>query len=357
MTNIAIRIDGQDYVDYLDASVTCSLESFARTFQIGFSDKWLQTFSSQFPFEEGAPCEIAVDGEVVIDGFVDEIAIDYAGTSHSMTVSGRSWTGHMVDASAIHKSGAWRDADLLTIANDIAEPFGITVKVLDGAQLDEVLEPFRKWAIEDEETAYECIQRAAKMRGLFLVSDAGRNILISRAGMTRTSSVLTYGVNVLRANATRRSAERHSYYLVKSQNAGDATWYGEDASSKLFSKVTDDQVTTYRPLIIVSDGQGTKPELELRAQWERNVRAGRSRRYTYEVNGWQRDEGGLWQPNERIVVNDPMFDLSGELLIASVSYRRTAAGTTTSLELAPPESFDILVPPKKKLRKRKGVEW
>lgn len=358
MTRIAVRIDGQDYADYLDASVTCSLENFARTFQISYSDKWIQAFTDSFPFTEGDTCEIVVDDEVVIDGFIDEITIDYDGKSHRMQVSGRSWNGHMVDASAVHKSGAWKNADLLTIANDIAEPFGVTVRVLPGVILDEVTEPFRKWAIEDEETAYECIQRAAKMRGLFLTSDAGRNILISRAGPTRTSSMLVYGQNVLRANASRRFAERHSEYLIKSQNAGDDTWYAEDASSKLFARVKDEQVETYRPLIIVSDGQGAKPELEMRANWERNVRAGRSRRFTYEVNGWQRTEGGLWQPNERINVNDPIFDLVGEMLIAGVSFRQgSPGGSTTALELAAPESFDILVPPKKKLRKRKGVQW
>lgn len=359
MTTIAVRIDGQEYTDYLDASVVCSLENFARTFAISYSDKWLQSYTSQFPFTEGDACEITVDGEVVIDGFIDEITIDYDGKSHRMQVTGRSWNGHMVDASAVHKTGAWKNADLLTIANDIADPFGVTVKVLDGVILDEVLEPFRKWAIEDEETAHECIQRLAKMRGLFLTSDAGRNILVSRAGPRRTSSSIVYGTNVIRANASRRFSERHSYYLVKSQNAGDETWYAEDASSKLFAREDDPGVETHRPLIIVSDGQGSKPELEMRAKWERNVRAGRSRRYTYEVNGWQKTEGGLWQPNERISVQDPIFDIEGELLIASVAFKQShPGGSTTSLELAPPASFDILVPPKKKLKKRKGgVQW
>lgn len=361
MTSIAVRIDGQDYADYIDASVTCSLENFTRTFQISYSDKWIQAFRNQFPFAEGAACEIVVDGEVVIDGFVDEINIDYNGTSHSMQVSGRSWNGHLVDASAVHKSGAWKNVDLQTIANDIASPFGVEVIIHPEAEAEVALaftEKFRRWAIEDEETAYACIERAAKMRGLFLYSDAGRNVIVSRAGVTRTSSALVYGQNVIRANASRRYSERHSYYLVKSQMAGDETWYAEDASSKLFAKETDEEITAYRPLILVSDGQGTKPELELRAKWERNVRAGRSRRYTYEVNGWQRTEGGLWQPNERITVEDPIFDISGEMLIASVSFKQASpGGSTTTLELAAPESFDILVPPKKKLKKRKGVVW
>jgi prophage tail gpP-like protein len=360
MTEVAIRIAGQDYQDYTDFHCSYGLEQFARQFSIGFSSKWKGAALSLgvFPFEEGAACELLVDGETVLDGFIDDIPVDYDGTSQRFSISGRSWTGHMVDASAVHKTGAWKNADLLTIANDIAAPFGVTCKVPSGVILDEVLEPFRKWAIDQEETAYDCIQRAAKMRGIYLTSDAARNVLMTRATkLDRTVTVLKRGsglANIIRGRREGRFSERYSEYIIKAQNAGDDTWYAADATSKLFHRARDPQVTSYRPLIIVSDGQGAKPDLALRAAWEMNVRAGRSRRVTYEVNGLHKQEGGVWQANELVMVDDPAFDIQGEMLIASVSLKRSNGGTSTSLELANPLAFDVLTPPKPRVKKKGG---
>lgn len=354
MTDVAIRIDGVDYADDTDIHVAYGLDQFSRSFSIGFGNRWLLSNLHTFPFEEGAACEILLDGEKVIDGFIDEIPIDRSGTDHRLSVTGRSWTGHMVDSSAIHETGAWKNATLLVIAEAIAEPFGCGVVVHDPQLLPEVNTPFRRFAIEDEELAYDCIMRAAKMRGVFLTSDAERNIVVTRGTKTvRTNTVLT-PYNTFRARREGRFSERFSEYIVKSQNAGDDTWYAENATSKLFHRARDPQVTSYRPLIIVSEGQGSKPELELRADWERNVRAGRSRKLFYEWNGVRDDAGRLWQPNTLVAVDDPGFNVSGDLLIASVSIKRSEGGTSTSLELVSPDAYDVLTPPKPKTKKKGG---
>lgn len=348
---ITLRVNGTEIVDFKSAQVTYGIESFARTFAFELSDKWLQTRIRDLPFAEGDPCEVRCHGEVVVDGFIDDLPIDYDATSHAIGVSGRSWNGHMVDCSAVYKGGSWRKAPLLGIAKDIAEPFGVTVQADPWAASD-IVQPFERWAIEDEETAYNVIQRAAEMRGVFLTSNAGRGIVVTKTSPVVHPDVLALGVNVRRARRRSRFADRHSYYLVKAQRAGTDTFFADQVSGPFF-RVDDPQVTAYRPLLIVSDGSGTKPELQTRASWERNLRAGRSRRITYDVHGHRSQAKRVWPVNERIQVADDLLDTREPLLIASVMLSYGPQGEVASLELCHPDAFDVLIPPKKP-NKRKG---
>lgn len=352
---ITLKIAGVEYLDYKSASVTYGIESFARAFTFEFSDKWLRTMILDLPFAEGDPCEVLVHGTTVLDGYIDDIPISYDATSHSISVTGRSWNAHMVDCSAVHKGGSWRNVKLADLAKDLADPFGVSVMVDPWAVADS-LEPFPKWAIEDEETAYGCLQRAAEMRGLFLMSDAGRNIVITKASPVMHPAVLRFGTNILRASRMGRFSERYSYYLVKSQRAGKDTFFGEEVAGTFF-RVNDPQVVAYRPLIIVSDGQGQKNELKTRASWEMNVRAGRSRRISYDVLGHRSPVGKVWPVNELIVVDDPFLDSKEGLLIASVMLRYDDGGEVASMELCRPEAFDVLQPPQKKSKKKGFMSW
>src|SRR5690606_8660629 len=127
-------------------------------------------------------------------------------------------------------------------------------------------------------------------RGLFLTSDEGRNIVITKASRLMHPAALVFGQNIKSASRTGRLSERYSFYLGKSQRAGNDTHFADLVTSQ-FAVVGDDGVPAYRPLIIVADGPGKPPELETRATWERNLRAGRSRRITYQVQGHGSDAG------------------------------------------------------------------
>ena len=351
MTDIQIKIDGVGYLDFTDVSVSMGMEQFARTFRATFSDKFVNSALLPLPFAEGSEVTITVDGEQVLDGYIDDVPISYDAKSHTISVTGRSWTGHLVDSSAIYKAGVWKDTDLLTIARNICEPFGITAKFDDATVLPTDLartEKFRKFAIESQESAYDCIARAAKLRGVFLVSNQLRELVLTKAATSAaaTGAALVYGQNILRGTRSGRFQERFSDYIVKSQNAGSDDFFG--AATKGVFRVSDPQVTAYRPLVIVSDGQGRANELEVRANWERNVRAGRSRRVSYQVRGahiFANDAGPLWSPNTRVVVNDPLLDIADALLLVSVTLQFSGSGTVSSLELGRPEAFTPETPP------------
>jgi prophage tail gpP-like protein len=69
------------------------------------------------------------------------------------------------------------------------------------------------------------------------------------------------------------------------------------------------------------------------------VRAGRSARVTYKVDGWEHS-AGLWEPNTIVHVTDPQCQLDDDLLLVTATATRSnEEGTHTLLELCDPAAF------------------
>ena len=176
---MTLAINGKSYQDFKTGRIDISMEQLCRTFEFEFSDKWFRTLVQDMPFVEGDEVEAKLYGETAFKGYIERIDIRYSGTQRTISVGGRSKICDLVDCSAVHKTGAWKNAKLKDIAEALVKPFGLSVKV-DPWALASTLEPFSKWAIEDEETVHSCIGRAARMRGLFLLSDAEGNLVITK---------------------------------------------------------------------------------------------------------------------------------------------------------------------------------
>ena len=122
---------------------------------------------------------------MVITGYVDDVSPAYSATGHDVTVDGRDATsqGDLVDCSAIHQPGEWRVSGTLeAIVTILAKPFGIPVK----AECDTGT-AFRKFRIEEGETAFEAIERACRMRAVLAAGDGKGGLRIIRAGSGRAA--------------------------------------------------------------------------------------------------------------------------------------------------------------------------
>jgi prophage tail gpP-like protein len=192
------------------------------------------------------------------------------------------------------------------------------------------------------------------MRGLFLVGDENGNVTITKASPIVFPYTLIQGVNIKRGRRVTGYRERFSEYTIKSQRAGDDTFFADNVG-RGFYKTQDPQITRYRPLIIVSDGQGSSTELKTRGDWERNYRAGQSRKLAYDHPGFLSVTGQLFPINQLIAVQDDVDDFTGTLLIASVHYQLGfPGGEMTTLELADPATYDVLIPPKPRPKRSGG---
>lgn len=341
MADVALSVRGGLYEGWQTVSITRSIEQFVSNFSVGFAEQWHED-AEPIPINEGDPVVLKIDGEPVINGYVDDSIVRYSAQEHSADVIGRAKTADLVDCSA--GSGQWGKSTINQIAAALCLPFGITVtnKSTPGAK-------FRRYSVQEGETVHEALERAARMRGLLLITNGDGNLVLTRSGDRRVSTVLQRGINILECERNGSWRDRYSDYTIKTQAAGDDDFFGYEAAW-IKRQATDDRVDRHRPLTMLAENEDTGAELQERINWERNIRAGRARRVTYTVQGWHDDDGDLWEPNTLVRVEDDFARISAELLLVSVRYEKNDGGTRASLELTRPEAFETIdfAPPKRK---------
>jgi len=349
MRDVQLCVDGKAYGGWKSVRIVRSIEQLASSFVLDITEQWVGQ-DDRFPVAEGADCSIAIDGNRVLTGYVDTVPRSYGPAAHNIGVNGRSTTGDLVDCSAIYKTGQWGSATLLKIAKDLCAPFGVVVKA-DAP----VGAAFKSFSIQDGETVHECIERAARMRGVLLTTASNGDLAIVRAGNGRINTTLKYGVNVKHGNSTGSMKGRHSKYIVKGQSPGSDDFSGKKANQQR-AEAADQAVARYRPLIVMAEDAATAQSLRDRAAWERNTRAGKSQRASYKVQGWEHDDG-LWEPNKMVPVWDPVLMIDAELLLVSVALVISESdGEIAELELTGAGAFGVKpLPAPKPKSKSKGL--
>lgn len=346
MIDVTLQVGGSNYRGWKSIEVSIGMEQIAGSFRLTASDRW-HGQDEAWPILPGEKCRVLIGSTPVITGYVDESNPEYDARSHGLNVSGRDATGDLVDCSAIYKSGQWTGATLLKIASDLCGPFGIPVKA-EGS----VGKPFAKFALQDCETVFEALERAARQRGILLLSDGNGSLILTRAGSAKIGTALVKGVNIERASGTFSHKERFSQYIVKGQAPGGDSFSDPKHHAQLKASAADAQVKRYRPLIVYAE-QGDGTTYADRAVWERNVRAGRAARLQITVTGWEHTPGNIWLPNRMVSVQDDYIGVDMELIIARCTYLLDEGGSRTNLELCLREAFDLINLPDMKRRHKR----
>lgn len=335
MSKVELLVGGVYYGGWQTIDIQRGIEQIAGTFELQVTEYWPGSGTPQ-QISPGAACQVLIDGETVITGYVDTAVPSYDDSQHSVTVSGRDKTADLVDCAAIYKSGAWSNRKLEQIAADLCQPFGIEVK----AEIDTGA-AFIAYSIQEGETVFECLERATRMRAVLLVSDGLGRLVITRAGSDKAAASLEQGKNILLARGEFSWKDRFSQITVKGQAQGNDDVYGETVAHPS-ATATDATINRYRPLIVLAEDQGHAATLKQRAAWEANVRRGRGNRATVTINGWKH-ASGLWRPNTLVNIDSGFLAINAELLIAGVRYTLNAQGERTELSLAMREAFDLIV--------------
>lgn len=335
-------VDGQIYAGWTREEIQTGIEQIAGGFVLQLASVYPYGETPPVLLREGLPCELWIGDDLVISGYIDDLETDDTDTNSSVRISGRDKTGDLVDCSAVHKSGQWRNAKLEQILTDIAKPFDIKVEITPGTSTGEA---FKRFALEEGEKAFDAIDRACRLRGVLITSTPQGNLLITTASSKASTVRLEEGVNMRMFNSKHSWKERHSEIILKGQMAGDDFEHGATvAHPKATAK--DAEINRYRPLIVMAEqGTGTKTMQE-RATWEVQVRMGRGKRGGCTVVGWRMGKdgqaGALWRPNTLVHIVSPRMHLDQEMLIVTCAYKNTEQGKQCEMTFARPEAFALV---------------
>ncbi|WP_199710598.1 phage baseplate assembly protein [Noviherbaspirillum cavernae] len=333
MNNVRLIISGREYGGWKAVEITAGIERQVRDFTLSVTDKWPGQQDLPRRIRPGDRCEVYIDNDKLLTGYVDGTPIRYDARSISVGVKGRSKTCDLVDCSAVNSPGQWRGATIDRIAADLARPYGVDViaEVAVGAALTH--------AIDQGETVFESIERMLKLRQLLATDDArGRLVFIAVGSGGRAGTALRVGHNVLGGAAELDFKDVYSEYICKGQRAGDDLDFG-DAVAGVTASLKDDTIARRRVMLIKSSGQTDGGSAADRVKWEKAHRRGKAFATSYSVQGWRQEDGSLWRHNQLVRVIDPIIGFDNDLLISEVTYEKGEQGTLCHLKVCPPEAF------------------
>jgi prophage tail gpP-like protein len=325
---IVLLVGGKRYRGWTSARVTRSIESVSGSFSVEVVERWSGQ-AEPWPIFEEDPVRVEVDGEPVIDGYVEQRMVLLEESNRSVTITGRDRAGALVDCSADLTAWTFRQKSVLDIARKLAAPFGIKVTSKAG-----MVPKVPKLVVNPSDTAWSVISRAAKMAGVLVVSDGSGNLVLTRSGTDRASALIE-GQNALSLQGAYDATQRFSQYTVLTQTPGT----GKAAGSRVRARATDEGVRRHRPLIIRPESGMSTAYARRRADWEARTRAARADAVTIGVAGWRQADGDLWIPNARCPVTAPALTIQGEMLISQVEYSIDAGGEVATISLVRPDAF------------------
>ncbi|MCA9469558.1 MAG: hypothetical protein KC643_29510 [Nitrospira sp.] len=335
---VSILVNGKAYGGWESVSITRSLENAAAGFQLAVSDR--------FPGQRqplriipGDACQVRIDEDLVITGYVDQVNPSHDANSHSIAVTGRSKTADLIDCSDEPPWSSIHNQTILQIAHRMAQPFG--VDIVDN--LKDKTEPLSQFDSNPGDTVFSTISRLASRKGCLVTDDEKGRLLLTRAGSAKASTMLRTGQggNILSGSATFDQSNRFKRYIVIGQGKGDDFNHGE-AVAGIMAEAQDLGVKRNRPIVIRAEGTVDLKKAQDRARWEAAARVGKSLNLTLTVQGWRQENGDLWRVNHLVYVLDPILTVDGEFLIVSVNYVLGSQGTLTTLTLSPKAAYELI---------------
>lgn len=315
--------------------VTRGIERMPSDFDIEFTERFPGEAESVV-VKPGDECQVLIGSDLVITGYVDRFLPTVDRYRHSLRVTGRGKCQDLVDCSAEWESNQISSASVLSIAQKLAAPYGITVSALD-----DVGPPIPQINLMWGESPYSVIERITRANALLAYDGPDGNLILARVGTQKHGSGFEQGKNVERATAMFGMDLRFSEYVVRMLNMSPLGETGN--AGDILVTVTDKEVPRHRRRTIIAEtGVVAAGLAEKRGTWEAARRAGRSYCVQMTTDSWRDGDGMLWTPNRMVRLQLPSLKIPDvQWIVAEVTHRRDRAGTAADLVLMPPDAFAV----------------
>jgi len=341
-----IKVDGVRLEGFISATVKKSLQQLCGE----FSFKATSEDVSEFPISRLSSVQIFVDDTQIIDGYVDQIKVQYSADSHTIDINGRDKTLILVDSSIPDNRTFNTPIDIKKIAENIISQLGADIKVKTDLTNLKIFkkEDLNNLVGDHDETAFQFLDRLAKISNVLLTSDFEGNLnIIQNIDPLIIETIIVNNSaenknDIVSADISYNDVNRFNKYTVYCQksdlpdipNLVQAVQKGQTA--------IDDQALTTKQKIFTLEHAGNIDDCTNRAKWEANIRRAKSIMANYEFNGHYYDKQFLWEIGLIVRVKDIFANINADLLVNSVEYRLSnSEGSSTLLQLIPADSYTL----------------
>lgn len=331
---LTLWVNKKIYAGWEDMSFTRELNSCASDFSLSLTDRWEEGLEP-WRITAGSHAHIHIGKISMIEGWVDSVEASVSASRRGFTARGRSATCDLVDCSADIDGSQLKNLNLKEIATKLLAPFKIplTFSVDPGASFDTL-------TISPGETVFSILDKLARQRKLIIYPTRGGGLIFTKVSKQKSSTELVLGKNVLNAKSNYDFTNRFSDYIVKGQNLGFLSPGKEGTQPMGVAK--DLGITRYRPMLLNAETASDTGTGENRAAYEAGIRKANSLKVEVQVQGFYQKDQTLWDVNQYVFVDIPYLGVQRWMLTKKCNYnKQNGGGTTTTIELVLPDSFDF----------------
>lgn len=329
---VSLVVGGKSLEGWEAVTITRGLEVMPGSFDFQVTERFPGQVG-QIPVKPGDPCVVKIGADKVIEGYVDRYMPMITPQTHGVRITGRSKCQDLVDCSASLRGAQISGTNLLDLAQKLSAPYGITVSAPDGPG-----KPIKWIDLILGETPYDIIERSARYSQMLVYDDVDGNLVISEIGKKKAASGFMQGRNVEVASVIYSMDQRFSLYQAFAVSI-DATIDGLQQPPT--GEAKDEGVPRFRLKIFISEQINQDQQIaQMRAEWERSRRYGRSQMIQVTCDNWRDSAGTLWAPNTLVDVHFPELKVVNQTwVIGQIIFRRGLDGRHADLVLMPKESF------------------
>lgn len=331
--SLKIRLNGQDYVNYIEASVLMTMEAVSGSFSFTATED----VNSRSPIKEGDSVDVIADDEQVIKGFAESVKTSGSPDEHLVKISGREILADLIDSTVGENKEFTGTVPLADIARIVLNDIGLTdVDVVDDTTDVGPPEATEITSADVGQGAFDFLEKYARKFQILLTTDGLGSLVLTRASDEILPVILRDGDlgNIINAEKTIDNSKRYHTYEIVSQLNPIFQGLGTSADDLSGQKgtATDKQIRSSRKLTINAEESSDNQTAKNRAIWECNIRRARSLSYMATIQGHGYDDT-IWRPNNLIGVQDQINNIDTTMLIRSVTFSESIElGSRTALD-------------------------
>lgn len=328
-----------------------------------------------YPVQKGDACQIIVEGQQVLDGFVDTVEGLYSAQENTIVVTGRSKTMDVIDSTLDYTlfSELQGGVSLVNITILVLQRLGLNKSIdvivsddaLQGANLILPLDNYLRAAIG--ETAFNFIEKYAQLQQIIVTTDNLGNLVFTRG---TDQDIINYQLttkindtfnenNVVSCQWSDSERQRFNFYRCWSAapqgsidynsripGRGGSPIVAKENTSLRGNPVFDTRVRPSRHFSFTTQVPFTQNNFcTQRALWQANYMKAKGFSYQPTLKDHTYGtEGKIWQTNQLVQVYDEKADINSQLLVAEVNFTESlGTGNITQLTLVLKDSFQLKI--------------
>jgi prophage tail gpP-like protein len=346
ITDVLIEINGVAYDGFIDLAVSREFTRVANQFVFTIAP------NPNFPVLVNNTCKITINGQTIINGYVEIKSTMYNSTTHTITIEGRDKTCDLVDSSAGPNISFNPGLTLPEIIENCLKQLGITdIKIFSNVTVT----PFDRSTEIGADigvTMFDFLEKLCRVKQVIMTTDGNGNILLDRASKTPISTYLLNEEgselnNILNASARYDYSKLfNTYNGICSSNPNGAlsvVQTPEEMSNNPIKPAVNKDIRKSRQYYFIPEAIATVEDVNLRVQWKRDTDKAQALVYACTIDGIiAREDGILWAPNLLVNVVDIFAGVNGQFLITSVVHHISRdGGATTDLVMVSQDAFRL----------------